>query len=69
MKKLEVNQMENLEGGGCAGSILNSLAVTVGAVGVTIAMSSVTAGQGAWLLAGWCAAKIAATVSVIEDCA
>ena len=69
MKKLELNQMEIVEGGGCAGAVLNSLAVTVGAVGVTIAISSVTAGQGAWLLGGWVALKIAATVSIIEDCA
>lgn len=64
MKTLELNQMENLKGGGCAGAVLGSLAVTVAAGGLIY----VTGGAAAWAFAGWLAAKTAATVNMIEDC-
>lgn len=65
MKKLEIKQMEEIQGGGCAGAVLGSVAVTVGALGLCYLSGGALAAG----LAGWIAAKAAATVNMIEDCA
>ena len=69
MNTLDLNQMELIKGEGCAGAVLGSLAVTIGAGALVLAAGSMTAGQSTWALAGWLALKVAATVSIIEDCA
>ena len=65
MKRLEIKEMENVQGGGCVGAVLGSVAVTVSAIGISYA----TGGAAAALFGGWIVAKIAATANMIEDCA
>lgn len=67
MKKLELNQLEMIEGGAngwnCAGAVLGTVGVTLAAGAITLA----TANTGI-LLAGWLVAKTAATLNVIGSC-
>lgn len=65
MKKLNLNQMENVQGGGCVGAMIGSLAVTASAISISYA----TGGLATALLGGWILSKMAATANLLEDCA
>ena len=63
MKTLELNQMENLQGGNALGCAAGATGMTVGLIA---AASIVTAGAAALFLVGWVASSIALSQACTE---